>query len=97
MSQVQFSGSCAQDSGSESRKSEVPGTQFRGPGCQRPSSRVLGVRVLCFRDPESQGSGSQGSRVLDPGSHGPRVPGLRVPAPRSRILTLDHVLFLHES
>ena len=73
VSQVQFSGSCSQDSGFQDNMSQVPGTQFQGPGChgpmpQGPRSRVLGVRVPCPRVPESQapGPGSQrpGSQVL---------------------------------
>ena len=51
MSQVQFSGPCSQDSGSEGRKSEVSWTQFQGP-----SSRVLSVRGPGLR---ISGPGSQ--------------------------------------
>ena len=74
MPQVQFSGSCSQDSGPQSRKSQVPRTQFWGSGSQDPSSRVLGVRVSClkvleyrisgFQIPRSRVSGSQSHRVL---------------------------------
>ena len=52
------------------RKSQVPGTQFLGPGCQGPSSRVLGVRVPYLRVLESQ--------VPESPVPGLRVPGLRV-------------------
>ena len=82
MSQVQFSESCSQNSGLQGCKSQVPGTQFWGPGHQGPSSRVLGVRVLCLRvlEPQvldSQFSGSKGLK-----SQCSWVPGLRVPGSR---------------
>ena len=97
MSQIQFSGSCSQDSGSHCRKSQVPGTQFQGLGCQTPTfqgpvSRVRGVRVSFPRVPEPQSSGSQvlWLRVPCPESHisgfrGPRVQGLRVSGPYFRL------------
>ena len=80
MSQVKFSGSCSQDSGSQCRKSQVTGTQFPGPGCQSSSSTVLGFRVPYLRVPESQGSGSQSLRVpvsLGLESQGPKILSLR--------------------
>ena len=60
--------------GLKGRKSQVPGTQFQGPGCQRPVSQgsqsptVPGLRVLGVPGPGSQGPGSQGlgSRISDP-------------------------------
>ena len=86
-SQVQFSGSCSQDFRSQSSNFQVLETYFQGPGCQDPmyqslSLRVLGVKFLCPRVPESQGPdsqspGSQSFKVL-----GLRVPGLRVPGLR---------------
>ena len=62
MSQVHISGSCCQDSGSQGRKSQVPGTQFKAPVCQGPSSRVpeslvLGLRVSSLRVPGFRVSG----------------------------------------
>ena len=60
-----FSGSYCQDSGSHVRKSQVPGCQFQGLGCQGPmsqgqNSRVTGPRFLL---PTSQSQGPQ-SQVL---------------------------------
>ena len=60
MSQVQFLGSCSQDSGSQGRNFQVPDTHFQGPGCQDPCPRIPGLRVS-----EPQVPGSQ---VLGPGS-----------------------------
>ena len=62
----------------QGRKSQVSGIQFRGSGCQGPSSRILGVRVSCLRVlelqvPDSWVSGSKGLESLCPW-----VPGLRV-------------------
>ena len=90
-SKVQFSGSCSQDSESQGRNFQGPGTYFQVLGCQGP--RVPGSRV-----PESRVSGSwfKGLRVRGPGSHvltldyafpvpgcqGPRGPGSRVPKSR---------------
>ena len=70
------------DSGSQGRKSKVPGTQLRGPGCQSPSSRILGVRVPCFRVLKSQ--------VPESCVIGLRVSSLRVPGPGSQVLILDY-------
>ena len=82
MSQVQFSGSCSQDSNAQGRKSEVPETQFQGPWCQE--SRVPGFRVPRLRVPESQVPGSQGPVFW--------VQSLRVPGPRSKVLILDYFI-----
>ena len=79
MSQVQFPGSCSQDSGPQGHKSQVPGTQFWGPGCQGPISRVLGVSVFCLRVLESRVS-----------SLSVRVPGFRGASPGSQVLILDY-------
>ena len=79
MSEVQFSGSCSQNSGSQGRKS----------GCQGPSYRVLGITVPCLSVLESQvpeprvpdlGSETPGSRVS--GSQGP---GSQVSGPDFRL------------
>ena len=71
-------------SGPQGRKFQVPGTRFQGPGCQGPSSRVLGVRVSCLRilEPQVPDSRVSGSQVLE--SQCPWVPGLSVP--RSQVL-----------
>ena len=90
-SKVQFSGSCSQDSESQGRNFQGPGTYFQVLGCHDP--RVPGSRV-----PESRVSGSwfKGLRVRGPGSHvltldyafpvpgcqGPRGPVSRVPKSR---------------
>ena len=79
----------------QGRKSQVSGIQFRGSGCQGPSSRILGVRVSCLRVlepqvPDSWVSGSKGLESLCPwvpglrvsGSQGPGSQGLRVPGSR---------------
>ena len=63
-SQVQFWGSCCQDSGSQSRNFQVPGTYFQVPGCQGP--RVPGSRVPESRVSGSQGPGVPGLRSQDP-------------------------------
>ena len=58
VSQVQFSGSCSQDCGSQGRNFQVPETHIQGPGCQ-------GSKILCLRVP---GLRSQGPRVPGPSS-----------------------------
>ena len=93
MSQVQFSGSCSQDSGPQGCKSQMPGTQFWGPGCQGPSSRVLRVRVSCLRVlepqvPDSRVSESQGLESQCPCVPGLRVSGSRVSGPDFRLCHL---------
>ena len=65
-SQVQFSGSSSQDSGSQRLNFQVPGTYFQVSVCQGPG--VLGSPF-----PESRISGSQG-----PASRSSNAPGLRV-------------------
>ena len=92
VSQVKFSGSSSGDSGSECRKSQVPGIQVWGPGCVSPSSRILGFRVPCLTVPESQGSGSQGLESQCPKVQGLRVPGSHVSGsqgPGSRVWSPD--------
>ena len=76
------SGSWSQDSGSQSRNFQVPGTYFQVPGCQGP--RVPGSRV-----PKSRVSGFQGPGSQSPGRQGPGVPGLRSQGPRSRVSRHD--------
>ena len=85
VSQARFSGSCSQDSGSQSRNFQVPRTYFQVFGCQGP-------RVPEFRVPESRVWGSQdpGSRVLGLWVLGSQVSGLRVPGPGSQVLILDY-------
>ena len=68
VSQVQFSEYCSQDTGSQDRKFQVPGTRFQDPGCHGPmsqgsSSRILSVRVPCPRFPGLTAPGP-GSQVL---------------------------------
>ena len=84
-SQFQFSGLCFQDSGSQGRKSQVPGSQFQCPWChcpmsQGPSSRVLAIRVLCpgSQGPRDSGFRISGPRVGGPGSLGPSCQSVRV-------------------
>ena len=106
VSQVQFSGSCSQEPGSQSSSFQFPGTYFQRPRCQRTmsqslSSRVLGARVPCSSVPESQDPGSQSPRsqgVRIPGLRvlGPRVSGLRVPGPGSQVLILDYAVFSND-
>ena len=79
------SGSWSQDSGSQSRNFQVPGTYFQVPGCQDPrvpGSRVPKSRVSGFRVP---GLRVPGVRVL-----GSQVSGLRVPGPGSHVMILDY-------
>ena len=76
-SQVQFSGSCSQDFGSQSLNFQVPGTYFQVSGCQ-------GLRVSESRVPKSRVSGSQGPRSQSPG-----FPGLKSQGRRSRVSDSD--------
>ena len=76
-SQVQFSGSCSQDFGSQSLNFQVPGTYFQVSGCQ-------GLRVSESRVPKSRVSGSQGPRSQSPG-----FPGLKSQGRRSRVSDPD--------
>ena len=78
VSQVQFSGSCSQGSGSQSSNFQVLRTYFQGPGCQSPV--LQGPRASVSRLPESRVSGSQ-------------VSGLRVPGPASQVLILDYAVY----
>ena len=67
-SQVQFSGSYSQDSGSQGRNFQVPGAHFQRPWCQGPSSTVPCPRTPGLRVSESWGLRSHGprSRVSGP-------------------------------
>ena len=89
MYQVQFSGSCSQDSGFQGNISQVPGTQFQGPMSQGRSPRVVGVRVSCPRVLESQHRGSQG---LGSGSQGSESQSFGSQGPGSQVLTLDYAI-----
>ena len=98
VSQVKFSGSSSGYSGSECRKSQVPGTQVWGPGSLSPSSRILGFRVPCLTVPESQVpdprvSSLSASRSRVSGSQDPVSQGLRVPGPVSRVWSPDFRLW----
>ena len=81
-SQVQFSGSCSQVSGSQSLNFKVPGTYFQVSGCQGPT-------VLAFRVPESRFSGSQISESQGSASQGPGVSGLKSQGTRSPVSCPD--------
>ena len=89
-SKVQFSGSCSQDFGSQSRNFQVPGSwvswsqsprvsgsRVSGSQVSGPDFRLYPSRFLGIRVPEFRVSES-------------RVPGLRVPGPGSQVLILDH-------
>ena len=94
-SQVQFSGSCSQNSGSQTRNFQVSVTYFQVPGCQ--SLRVPGSRIPESWVSGSQVSGSWGPRSQVSGSQGPRS---RVSGPDFRLCPMKRAVLrkkLHRS